>query len=86
MMKVLIVGAGPAGLTTAVELARRGIVSDVIDLRESGSGLSRAVGITPASLEILRPNSGPPSTKGSTYIPMHRDCPSAVATLRAGVR
>jgi len=46
MMKVLIVGAGPAGLTTAVELARRGIVSDVIDLRESGSGLSRAVGIT----------------------------------------
>jgi len=53
MMKVLIVGAGPAGLTTAVELARRGIVSDVIDLRESGSGLSRAVGFLPASLEIL---------------------------------
>jgi len=56
MMKILIVGAGPAGLTTAVELARRGIVSDVIDLRESGSGLSRAVGIIPASLEILRPS------------------------------
>ncbi len=56
MMKVLIVGAGPAGLTTAVELARRGIVSDVIDLRESGSGLSRAVGILPASLEILKPS------------------------------
>ncbi|MCH8999055.1 MAG: FAD-dependent monooxygenase [Proteobacteria bacterium] len=55
-MKVLIAGAGPAGLTTAVELARRGIVSDVIDLRESGSGLSRAVGIMPASLEILRPS------------------------------
>ena len=56
MMKILIVGAGPAGLTTAVELARRGIVGDVIDLRESGSGLSRAVGIMPASLEILRPS------------------------------
>ena len=56
MTKVLIVGAGPAGLTTAVELARRGIVSDVIDLRESESGLSRAVGILPASLEILRPS------------------------------
>ena len=55
-MKVLIVGAGPAGLTTAVELAHRGIVSDVIDLRESGSGLSRAVGILPASLEILKPS------------------------------
>ena len=34
MMKVLIVGAGPAGLTTAVELARRGMVSDVIEIRE----------------------------------------------------
>ena len=56
MMKVLIVGAGPAGLTTAVELARRGIVADVVDLRESGSGLSRAVGISPASLEILKPS------------------------------
>ena len=55
-MKVLIVGAGPAGLTTAVELARRGIVSDIIDQRESESGLSRAVGIMPASLEILRPS------------------------------
>ena len=56
MMKVLIVGAGPAGLTAAVELARRGVVSDVIDQGESGSGLSRAVGIMPASLEILRPS------------------------------
>ncbi len=55
-MNVLIVGAGPAGLTTAVELARRGVVSDIIELRESGSGLSRAVGILPASLEILGPS------------------------------
>ncbi len=56
MISVLIIGAGPAGLTAAVELARRGIVGDVIDLRESGSGLSRAVGIMPASLDILRPS------------------------------
>ncbi len=33
MMKVLIGGAGPAGLTTAVELARRGIVAEVVAKR-----------------------------------------------------
>jgi len=55
-MRVVIVGAGPAGLTTAVELARRGVIADVIDRRDGGSGFSRAVGIMPASLEILRPS------------------------------
>lgn len=52
-MKVLIVGAGPTGLTTAVEFARRGINPTVIDRRDNASTLSRAVGITPRSLEIL---------------------------------
>ena len=55
-MKVLIVGAGPTGLTTAIELARRGISPTVIDQRESTSTLSRAVGITPRSLELLSPS------------------------------
>ena len=55
-MNVLIVGAGPTGLTAAVELARLGVDVRVIDRRESGSGLSRAVGIMPRSLEILRPS------------------------------
>ena len=52
-MKVLIVGAGPTGLTAAIELARRGLQPTVIDRREGVSTLSRAVGITPRSLEIL---------------------------------
>lgn len=52
-MKVLIVGAGPTGLTAAIELARRGVVPTVIDQRDSASTLSRAVGITPRSLELL---------------------------------
>ena len=52
-MKVLIVGAGPTGLTAAIELSRKGISPTVIEKRESASTLSRAVGITPASLEIF---------------------------------
>jgi 2-polyprenyl-6-methoxyphenol hydroxylase-like FAD-dependent oxidoreductase len=55
-MKVLIVGAGPTGLTCAVELWRRGIEAEIIDKRDNASGFSRAVGITPASLEILEPS------------------------------
>ena len=52
-MKVLIVGAGPSGLTTAVELARQGIMPYIVDKRDSASTLSRAVGITPRSLQLL---------------------------------
>lgn len=52
-MKILIVGAGPTGLTVAIELARRGVQPTVVDRRDSASTLSRAVGITPRSLELL---------------------------------
>ncbi|MEM7256284.1 MAG: NAD(P)/FAD-dependent oxidoreductase [Pseudomonadota bacterium] len=51
--EVLVVGAGPTGLTTAIELARRGVRTAIIEQREGVSTLSRAVGITPASLELL---------------------------------
>ena len=52
-MNVLIVGAGPTGLTAAIELARRGVTPMVIDRRSNASTLSRAVGITPRSLKLL---------------------------------
>lgn len=55
-MRILIAGAGPTGLTTGVELARRGIQVEIIDKREGGSTLSRAVGINPRSLELLKPS------------------------------
>jgi len=55
-MRILIVGAGPTGLTAAVELARHGIIADVIDRKEKASILSRAVGILPRSLDILGPS------------------------------
>jgi 2-polyprenyl-6-methoxyphenol hydroxylase-like FAD-dependent oxidoreductase len=53
--RVLVVGAGPTGLTAAVELARRGIGVQVVDRRDGASNLSRAVGILPASLDLLAP-------------------------------
>ena len=51
--RILVVGAGPTGLTAAIELARRGISPTIIEKKECPSTLSRAVGITPRSLEML---------------------------------
>ena len=51
--KILIVGAGPTGLTAALELVRQGIIPTIVDKRDSASTFSRAVGITPRSLAIL---------------------------------
>ncbi|MEM1129716.1 MAG: FAD-dependent oxidoreductase [Pseudomonadota bacterium] len=53
---ILIVGAGPTGLTAAVELARLGHAVTIIDKRQGRAQLSRAVGILPASMKILEPS------------------------------
>ena len=50
---VLVVGAGPTGLTAAVELSRLGIETRIIEVRDKASELSRAVGIMPYSLDLL---------------------------------
>lgn len=55
-MNVLIVGAGPTGLTAAIELARQGIIPDIVEKRTEPSELSRAVGIMPETIEKLRPS------------------------------
>ncbi len=72
-MKVLIVGAGPTGLTAAIELARQGIIPAVIEKRDGASTLSRAVGITPRSLELLS-KAGASDQLISEGIPMDRLC------------
>lgn len=56
MTSLLIVGAGPTGLTAAVELARRGIMARVIDKKTDPLPLSRAVGINARSLALLEPS------------------------------
>lgn len=52
-MKCLVVGAGPTGLTVALEFARQGVHVDIVDAKDKPSELSRAVGILPNSIRIL---------------------------------
>ncbi|MGI9254564.1 MAG: FAD-dependent monooxygenase, partial [Thermomicrobiales bacterium] len=51
---VLIIGAGPAGLALAVELARRGIAFRIIDRAEGPAAESRALGTQARTIEHLR--------------------------------
>jgi 2-polyprenyl-6-methoxyphenol hydroxylase-like FAD-dependent oxidoreductase len=50
---VLIVGAGPTGLTLAVDLARRGVPFRLIEAAETPFEGSRGKGIQPRTLEIF---------------------------------
>ncbi len=52
-ISVMIVGAGPTGLTLALDLARRGIAFRLIDAAERPFAGSRGKGIQPRTLEIL---------------------------------
>lgn len=50
---VAIVGGGPTGLLTALLLASRGVEAVVLEQRSAPPNESRAIGITPPSLDIL---------------------------------
>ncbi len=52
---VLIVGAGPTGLTLACALAQAGISAVVIDRQATGSNTSRAAAVHARTLEVLEP-------------------------------
>ena len=49
---VLIVGAGPVGLTLALDLARHGIRPRIVDRLPAPSPYCRAIGVTPRTLEV----------------------------------
>jgi 2-polyprenyl-6-methoxyphenol hydroxylase-like FAD-dependent oxidoreductase len=53
MPSVLVVGAGPVGLTAAIELARRKIDVCIIDRKSKREPLSKALAIHPRTLELL---------------------------------
>lgn len=52
---VLIVGAGPVGLTAALVLTQRGHVVTVVDQQVEGANMSRAAVVHPHTLELLQP-------------------------------
>lgn len=51
--EVLVVGAGPTGLTLACELARAGVGCRIIDAAEAPQPGSRGKGLQPRSLEVF---------------------------------
>jgi 2-polyprenyl-6-methoxyphenol hydroxylase-like FAD-dependent oxidoreductase len=51
---VLVVGAGPTGLTAAVELSRLGVGVRIVDRAPERSLTSRALGIQARTIELLR--------------------------------
>ncbi|WP_327683498.1 FAD-dependent monooxygenase [Kitasatospora sp. NBC_00458] len=50
--EVLVVGAGPVGLTAAAELRRRGVDCRIVDRLPAAQPYAKAVGIQPRTLEV----------------------------------
>src|SRR3954467_14275007 len=51
---VVIVGAGPAGLTAAISLARLGVETMLVERRAELSSLPRATAVSLRSMELMR--------------------------------
>jgi 2-polyprenyl-6-methoxyphenol hydroxylase-like FAD-dependent oxidoreductase len=52
---VLVIGAGPTGLTLAVSLLARGRTVTIVDKQNQGDNTSRAASVYPGTLELLDP-------------------------------
>ena len=54
-MTCLVIGAGPTGLTAALQLRALGVACRIVERRTAPSDLSRAIGIMPTSIKALTP-------------------------------
>ncbi|WP_233597104.1 FAD-dependent oxidoreductase, partial [Corallococcus sp. CA041A] len=52
-LPVLVIGAGPTGLTLACDLARRGIRVRIVDAAPGPFAGSRGKGLSPRTLEVM---------------------------------
>jgi 2-polyprenyl-6-methoxyphenol hydroxylase-like FAD-dependent oxidoreductase len=50
---VLVIGAGPSGLTLAASLVNRGVATTVVDAQPAGANTSRAAVVNSRTLEVL---------------------------------
>ncbi|MDT7790990.1 MAG: hypothetical protein QOD59_426, partial [Mycobacterium sp.] len=50
---VLVVGAGPSGLTLAASLVKKGVAATVVDRQAAGANTSRAAVVNARTLEVL---------------------------------
>ncbi len=57
---ILVVGAGPVGLTAALELTRLGAAVRIVDRRDHPTAQSRAIAVNPRTLDLLEPSGATP--------------------------
>jgi 2-polyprenyl-6-methoxyphenol hydroxylase-like FAD-dependent oxidoreductase len=50
---VLVIGAGPSGLTLATSLVKKGVATTVVDRQPAGANTSRAAVVNARTLEVL---------------------------------
>ncbi|WP_162940166.1 FAD-dependent monooxygenase [Gryllotalpicola protaetiae] len=86
MTTVLIVGAGPTGLTLAVELARRGVPFRLIEAAEGPQRGSRGKGVQPRTIEVFESLGVADRviSNGRFAMPMRMVAPDGTETVRSG--